>query len=39
MKKIYKELLTLPLHPEINEKDVSYIYKTLNETIKNFTFD
>ena len=37
--KIYKELLTLPLHPEINEKDVSYIYKTLNETINNFTFD
>ena len=33
---IYKELLTLPLHPDIKEKDIKYIFKTLNVIIKKY---
>jgi len=29
--KIYKHLLTLPLHPNLSKKDISYICKKVNE--------
>ena len=34
--KIYKELLTLPLHPDLKEKDISYISKILKELITKY---
>ena len=34
--KIYKELLTLPLHPELKEKDIRYISKILKKLITKY---
>ena len=34
-KKIFKEILTLPLHPDIKQKDQKYIVNTINVLIKN----
>ena len=34
--KLYKELLTLPLHPEISKEQVNFIVKSLVLNIKKF---
>jgi dTDP-4-amino-4,6-dideoxygalactose transaminase len=34
--KIFPELLSLPLHPDISKKEVDYITKTLIKILPNF---
>ena len=33
--KCFPELLSLPMHPELNNKDISYIFECLNSRLKN----
>ena len=36
--KVYKELITLPLHPDISKKDIEFIFKKINTSLKSQFF-
>lgn len=37
--KIYKEIISLPIHPDIDNADVEYVVSTLNQLLPGFTED
>ncbi len=37
--RIYKEIISLPIHPDIDDADVEYVVSTLNQLLPGFTED